>query len=97
MDLYSFFNRGDIPISFTHQASKHGSMLWKIPPEKIDYIYYYPIFVDGLRDPNEKHRSVAQMGCYELLDLFPEKVKDCLPQFILPLKCKLLLNRFFDG
>lgn len=72
-------------------------MLWKIPPEKIDYIYYYPIFIDGLRDPNDKHRSVALTGSYELLELFPEKVKDCLPQFILPLKCKLVLKRCLDG
>lgn len=82
----SFFARGDIPISATQISSKNTPLSWKISPEKIDYKYFYPIFVDGLREADPNARMVATRGCIELLQYSSAKVRECLPQFILPLR-----------
>ena len=74
-----------------HQGSKSGLLAWKIPPEKIDYKYFYPIFVDGLREADPSIRMVAARGSIELLNLSPAKVRECVPQFILPLRRTLHL------
>lgn len=44
-----YFNRGDLPIS---RACRRGTkatqvLTWRIPPQKLEYAYYLPVFFEG--------------------------------------------------
>jgi len=91
--LPSFMSRGDIPVILGQAKGVGQSLIWKLDPSHIDYKYYYPIFVDGIRDSNPQVRTLAFLGACDLFERGPNKVLECLPQFILPIRCKLKLNK----
>lgn len=47
-----YWRRGDIPVTFSGKLLRKKNtrdfpLKWFCPPEKLDYCYYLPIFVDG--------------------------------------------------
>ena len=48
-----------------------------------------PLFLHGLREPHEPHRTLARTGTFELLELGGAKVFPALPLLITPLKTAL--------
>jgi hypothetical protein len=82
-----FYDRGDLPIKVDHQGSVNR-ILWKIPPDQLDYHHYLPIFFDGLREKMDPYRFLAIMGTYELLEKGGPKILPVIPQLIIPIKSK---------
>jgi hypothetical protein len=83
-----FYDRGDLPISIEHQGT--GNILhWKVSAEKLDYHHYLPIFFDGLREKEEPYRFMAVEGTFNLLEKGKNKIVNCIPQLIIPIKTAL--------
>jgi len=89
------YDRGDLPISIKHGAVK--TVEWKVRPEDLDYSYFLPIFVEGLREKTEPYQFIGLMGTRDMisnglvgsLDASGQKVNKLLPvipQLILPFK-----------
>jgi len=56
-------------------------------PIDLDYKLYLPLFFDGLREKMDPYRFIAILGSFDLIDQgSPDKIYDCLPQLIIPLK-----------
>ncbi|XP_055526062.1 parkin coregulated gene protein-like [Wyeomyia smithii] len=83
-----FFLRGDIPISryFGPKASRQF-IKWHVPPEKLDYQRYLPLFFDGLCESTFPYREFARNGVRDMIAAAKEKqLLCCLPMLILPAK-----------
>lgn len=86
-NFYVYFKRGDIPVCGAgsqgktleekQQAKKQFPIKWLCDPDKIDYCYYLPIFIDGLADMNEEIRTLAQHAAMDLIIRGPSKVGSC--------------------
>ena len=50
------------------------------------YKYYFPIFLEGLRETQEPYKFLAEQGCYGLIARGQGKIKEVLPDIILPIK-----------
>lgn len=83
-NFYIYFKRGDIPVCSAitqgktleqkQQVQKQFPIKWLCDPDKIDYCYYLPIFIDGLADKNEDIRTLAQHAAMDLIIRGPNKV-----------------------
>ncbi|XP_029712614.2 parkin coregulated gene protein [Aedes albopictus] len=83
-----FFLRGDIPISryFGPKASQQF-IKWHVPPEKLDFQRYLPLFFDGLCETTFPYREFARNGIRDMIAVAKEKqLLCCLPMLILPAK-----------
>ncbi|XP_065088886.1 parkin coregulated gene protein-like [Ochlerotatus camptorhynchus] len=83
-----FFLRGDVPISRYHgpQASRQF-IKWHVPPEKLDFQRYLPLFFDGLCETAFPYREFARNGIRDMIAVAKEKqLLCCLPMLILPAK-----------
>merc|ERR1719272_1840310 len=45
------YDRGDLPIRVNFDGA-HRSLKWWLDPKELDYKYYLPIFLEGLREKN---------------------------------------------
>ncbi|EFC50266.1 hypothetical protein NAEGRDRAFT_82851 [Naegleria gruberi] len=82
-----FYERGDLPISIKHEGT--NEIHWKVKAEKLDYHHYLPIFFDGLREKEEPYRFLAVQGTFDLLKYGKDKIVNCIPQLIIPIKTAL--------
>ena len=62
---------------------------WKVEIEMLDYHHYLPIFFEGLREPAEPSKFLADRGCDELIIGGKDKILTVLPQLIIPIKSAL--------
>jgi hypothetical protein len=83
-----FYERGDLPISIEHKGTGN-EIHWKVDPEKLDYHHYLPIFFDGIREKEEPYRFLAVEGSFNLLEHGGQKIVNCIPQLIIPVKTAL--------
>lgn len=83
-----FYDRGDLPISIEHKGTGN-EIHWKVEPEKLDYHHYLPIFFDGIREKEEPYRFLAVEGSFNLLERGGQKIVNCIPQLIIPIKTAL--------
>jgi hypothetical protein len=83
-----FYDRGDLPISIEHKGTGN-EIHWKVDPEKLDYHHYLPIFFDGIREKEEPYRFLAVEGSFNLLEHGGQKIVNCIPQLIIPIKTAL--------
>ncbi|CAO1439756.1 unnamed protein product [Diamesa hyperborea] len=84
----TLFLRGDIPChrSFIKTIQPGTYLIWKIPPQDLDYSYYLPMFFDGLCEPNFPYNYTARYAIHDMLSAGSEKVLPIIPQLILPIK-----------
>lgn len=88
-----YYDRGDLPIAVSFVGAQR-KITWKLEPEFLDYHLYLPIFFEGLREPVEPYKFLAERGCQELIEKGGNKLLPVLPQLILPIKSKnWILNR----
>ena len=59
---------------------------WKVQLEMLDYHHYLPIFFEGLKEPSEPSKFLADRGCDELIEGGKDKILPVLPQLIIPIK-----------
>ena len=52
----------------------------------LDYHHYLPIFFEGLREPEEPMKFLADRGTDELIINGKDKILPVLPQLIIPIK-----------
>lgn len=84
-DFRRFYIRGDLPVQIYHGASNRLS--WKVDVRSVDFLYFLPIFVDGLREKEDPFRFIAVQGTYDLLQATDShKLLPVIPQLIIPLK-----------
>ncbi|XP_055904399.1 parkin coregulated gene protein homolog [Eupeodes corollae] len=87
-----YYIRGDIPVSSTgmpiklHNPKKQFPIKWDCDPDKLDYCYYLPIFVDGLSEYDSQLRHIALYAAMDLILRGPNKILPVVPKLILPLK-----------
>lgn len=84
----SYLDRGDIPAFYDPKNKTNNQISWKTDMSKIDYLYFFPLFVDGIREKRGAYKIVAMLGALDLLERNPRRVLNCLPQIILPIRCK---------
>ena len=66
---------------------------WKVEIEMLDYHHYLPIFFEGLREPNDPEKFLADRGIDELIANGADKILPVLPQLIIPIKMALQTKR----
>ena len=61
---------------------------WKVDINRLDFQYYLPIFIDGLREKRDPFAFLALQGSKEMIDAAGknDKLLQVIPQLILPLK-----------
>jgi len=89
-DFRRFYDRGDLPCIVEHGAHRHLHFL--VDPDKLDYHYYLPLFMDGIREQVEPYRFIANEGVRVLLKKGESnfKVLATIPQLIIPLRAALV-------
>ncbi|XP_058811719.1 parkin coregulated gene protein-like [Topomyia yanbarensis] len=83
-----FFLRGDIPISRYYGPKAYQKFInWHVPPNKLMYQLYLPLFFDGLCERTFPYREFARHGVRDMIAAATEKqLLCCLPMLILPAK-----------
>lgn len=66
---------------------------WKVEIEMLDYHHYLPIFFEGLREPTDPEKFLADRGIDELIANGRDKILPVLPQLIIPIKNALQTKR----
>ena len=59
----------------------------------LDYHHYLPIFFEGLREPSDPEKFLADRGIDELIANGRDKILPVLPQLIIPMKLALQTKR----
>lgn len=90
-DDSSYFDRGDIPIKMVHSDGV-PTIEWIVDPIHLDYTFYLPLFVDGLREKREPYRLMSVLACFELLQKGGGKIIEALPKTIVSVKSKYYSN-----
>ena len=87
------YDRGDLPIRVFHKGG-YNQIEWKINPSKLEYKHFLPTFFDGLREKMDPYRFLAILGTFDMIDQGQtDKIYNCIPQLIYPLKRKKALMR----
>ena len=86
------YDRGDLPIRVNFDGALR-SLKWWLDPKELDYKYYLPIFIEGLRETGEPYKFVAENGTIGMIVQGKDKIKDVLPDLIFPLKKALHTKR----
>ncbi|XP_039444731.1 parkin coregulated gene protein homolog [Culex pipiens pallens] len=85
-----YFLRGDIPIcrNYARGGGRPRKFIqWQVPPEKLDFQRYLPLFFDGLCETTFPYREFARNGVRDMISKAREKqLLCCLPMLILPAK-----------
>ena len=89
-DFRRFYDRGDLPCIVEHGA--HRNLHFLVDPDKLDYHYYLPLFMDGIREQTEPYKFIANEGVRVLLKKGETnyKVLATIPQLIIPLRAALI-------
>lgn len=66
---------------------------WKVEIDMLDYHHYLPIFFEGLREPDEPMKFLADKGTDELILHGKDKILPVLPQLIIPIKMAMQTKR----
>lgn len=85
------YQRGELPIML---ESKPGgrTLRWTQDIGTLDYSKYFPLFVEGMREPSQPFNFLAREGAFQLLAFgaqHPDKVIDCLPSALSALRTLL--------
>ena len=80
-----FYERNDMPVVVDFEGAMR-KIQWKVELEMLDYHHYLPIFFEGLREPQEPAKFLADRGCDELIVGGKDKILPVLPQLIIPIK-----------
>ena len=54
----TYYERGDLPICLDHRGSK-TLLRWRVSPESLDYHFFLPVFLSGIRETADPHRFMA--------------------------------------
>ncbi|TMW59417.1 hypothetical protein Poli38472_004486 [Pythium oligandrum] len=82
------YQRGELPIMV---ESKTGgkTIRWTQDIKTLDYSKYFPLFLEGIKEPAYPYHFLAREGAFQLLRFgrdYPERVLDCLSRIITALR-----------
>ena len=80
-----FYERNDMPVVVSFEGANR-KIEWKVELEMLDYHHYLPIFFEGLREPEDPSKFLADRGCEEMILGGRDKILPVLPQLIIPIK-----------
>ena len=83
-----FYDRGDLPVLIEHIGAKR-SIAFRVDVKHLDYMYYLPIFFDGLKERREPYSYLALHGTLYLLKHGGNKILPCVRDIVLPFKAAL--------
>ena len=84
-EFRKYYIRGDLPVQIQHGTS--NKLTWRVDIETIEYSFFLPLFMDGVREKEDPFRFIAVQGAYDLLEAATtDKIVPVIPQIILPLK-----------
>lgn len=88
----TFYDRNDLPIVCNFSGATR-CIEWRVAITQLDYHHYLPVFFEGLREPTDPCKFLADRGCDDLIRKGGPKLLPVLPQLILPLKSALQTKR----
>ena len=88
----TFYMRNDLPVVVDFEGASR-KVQWKVEIEMLDYHHYLPIFFEGLREPEEPMKFLADRGSDELIQHGGDKILPVLPQLIIPIKMAMQTKR----
>lgn len=77
-----------MPLKIAH-SSGVPTIEWIVDPIHLDYTFYLPLFVDGLREKKEPYRLLSVLACYDLVQKGGGKIIEALPKTIVSIKSKM--------
>ena len=90
--FHTFYQRNDMPVVVDFDGATR-KIQWKVEIEMLDYHHYLPIFFEGLREPEDPEKFLADRGIDELIANGRDKILPVLPQLIIPIKAALQTKR----
>jgi hypothetical protein len=84
--------RNDLPVVVDFEGASR-KIQWKVEIDMLDYHHYLPIFFEGLREPEEPMKFLADRGTDELILNGKDKILPVLPQLIIPIKLAMQTKR----
>jgi len=75
------------------QKGVKNKLAWKGAIESIDFNFWLPVFMDGVREEEEPYQFIAMDGITQLLDHGGSKILPTLPVLIMPIKQALNTRR----
>ena len=88
----TFYMRNDLPVVVDFEGASR-KIQWKVEIDMLDYHHYLPIFFEGLREPEEPMKFLADKGTDELILNGKDKILSVLPQLIIPIKLAMQTKR----
>jgi len=88
----TFYMRNDLPVVVDFEGASR-KIQWKVEIDMLDYHHYLPIFFEGLREPEEPMKFLADKGTDELIMNGKDKILSVLPQLIIPIKLAMQTKR----
>lgn len=88
----TFYQRNDLPVVVDFEGATR-KIQWKVEIDMLDYHHYLPIFFEGLREPDEPMKFLADKGTDELILQGKDKILPVLPQLIIPIKLAMQTKR----
>ncbi|XP_031633192.1 parkin coregulated gene protein homolog [Contarinia nasturtii] len=85
------YERGDLPLRLEY-FSGGARILWTMDLNKLNYHLYLPLFFDGLSESEHPYKTYAQQGVRDLINFGRDKIYNCIPQLIVPIKRALNTN-----
>jgi len=79
------YDRGEFPM-MVDQNCNGKTILWKIPPQQLDFHHYLPLFFEGLREIEHPYTFFARQGIHDMLIQGCDKVLPVVPQLIRPIR-----------
>jgi Parkin co-regulated protein len=82
-DFRKFYERGVVPVCVAHTSAGIRAH-WKSAPGTLDYHFFLPVFMSGLREVEEPFLSLGLHGTLDLVTAAPDKVQRVVPQLAVP-------------
>jgi hypothetical protein len=69
----------------THEKGALG-IEWIVDPKHLDYSFYLPLFVEGLREKRDPYRMISVLACYDLVQKGGGKIVEAIPKTVQAVK-----------
>ncbi|KAJ0394521.1 hypothetical protein P43SY_008100 [Pythium insidiosum] len=82
------YQRGELPIMIESKAGGN-TIRWTQDIKLLDFSKYFPLFIEGIREPGYPFSFLAREGTFQLLAFgqqHPERVLDCLQRVVIALR-----------
>lgn len=106
-----YYDRGMVPMTLESDGKGGLRVVWKkqckgtkqrvsepaapFGLEELDYHFYLPLLFDGLCETEKPYTTLVELGISSMLDACSDRVLECIPQLVMPMKSEGLSLRLF--